>query len=406
MHRAGTHLVLMMILAGSFFLVGAAQKAPCASEGYAQTFSGPMFPCYSDLSVLYHFEQLAEGRVPYLDPCTPQVRPCDEYPILTMFAMWASAASGGRVAGFPGFYWSNVAVMFACVLAIVWALERLGARTALFAAAPALALYGTLNWDLGAVAATTIATLLFLRRRDVGSGVALGIGVAAKLYPALVALPFALHRAHEHRRRDGIALVLTAAATWAVINLPFAILGTAGWYEVFRFNRMRGADYESVWTVACQFGLCLSAAALNLVVPIIVAGVVWWIWQRTTRRVPGVPRWIMAFPLLIVVIVTGKFWSPQYALWLLPWFALSRIPVRVWLAYQLAEVLEFMARTAFMTGVPGTGAVSIRLLSVTVALRAVLLLRCLWVWMGDPEPAAGVLLDNDPAPAVVTAGGH
>jgi len=403
MRRAGTHIALMMILAGSFFLLGAAQKAPCASEGYARTFSGPKFPCYSDLSVLYHFEQLAEDRIPYLDPCSPQERPCDEYPVLTMYTMWGAATTGGKVAGFPGFYWTNVAVMLACALATVWALERLGARTTLFAAAPALALYGALNWDLAAVAATTIATLLLLRRRDVAAGVALGIGAAAKLYPALVALPFALHRDHQHRRRQGVTLAVAAAATWGLINLPFAIGGTSGWNEVFRFNRARGADYESVWTAICQFGFCLSARGLNVLVPLFVASVTWWIWRRTTRRVPDVPRWIMAFPLLIVVVVTGKFWSPQYALWLLPWFALSRIPVRVWLAYQLSEVLEFMARTAFMTAVPGTGTVSLRLLSVTVALRAVLLLRCLWVWMGDPEPASGVL--SDATPSVVT-GGH
>jgi uncharacterized membrane protein len=394
--RGASHLVAMLLLGSSVLLLGAAQKAPCASQHFAETGSGPTIPCYTDLSVLLRTEQLGSGRVPYLDACVVAPQPCDEYPVLTMFTMFAAA----RVAAgsYPTFYWGNVLAMLGCALLCVWALERMRARTVLFAAAPALALYGTLNWDLLAVAATTVATYLLVRRRDLASGVALGIGAAAKLYPAIVAVPFAWQRWTEGRRRDAWRLVIGATATWALVNAPFAFVGTTGWLEVFRFNGGRGADFESVWTAACQFGLCASARVLNVLIPLIVIAATALIWRRVTDRYPAEPRWFLAFPMLIVIVVTGKFWSPQYALWLLPWFALSRIPVRVWLAYQLSEVLEFVARSGFMMDVPGSR-VSLGVLSVTVVLRAVLLLRCLVVWMRDPSPAPGTA-HAEPAPAL------
>jgi hypothetical protein len=142
---------------------------------------------------------------------------------------------------------------------------------------------------------------------------------------------------------------------------------------------------------------------LNLLVPVIVVVATWLVWRRVLARVPDEPWWFLSFPMLVMVVVTGKFWSPQYALWLLPWFALSRIPVRVWFVYQLAEVLEFLARSGFMMGTLGSR-VPLGWLLITVALRALLLLRCLWWWMRDPEPSPGVSGES-PAGAHVDAHG-
>ena len=52
--------------------------------------------------------------------------------------------------------------------------------------------YGAMNWDLESVALAALATLLFLRGSRARTGVALGLGAAAKVYPALLLLPFGL----------------------------------------------------------------------------------------------------------------------------------------------------------------------------------------------------------------------
>jgi Glycosyltransferase family 87 len=384
--------VLLMLALGSVFLIaGAAQKAPCANEAFAATHSGASIPCYSDVAVAIRTEELS-GRLPYLDACNRAV--CDEYPVGTMYVMAGAAwVTGGRIGPF---YTVNVLIFLGCVALIIWALERLHARTVLFAAAPTLLLYGTLNWDLLAVASATIATYLLLVRRPNSSGIALGVGAAIKLYPALLAGPFAWHLVTRRRTSDARNLALGTVTSWAVLNLPFVFLATSGWIQVFAFNRARGVDFESLWRLPCSVGMCPSSDVLNGLIATIVVVSVAAIWTVVLRRVPEEPRWLLSFPLLVVIVVTGKFWSPQYALWLLPWFALTRIPTRVWLAYQLSEVLEFIVRSAFMSGSLGSQ-ISLSWLLLTVALRAVLLLRCVWWWMRDPEPTPGIPSDSQRA---------
>ena len=379
------HLLAMLLIAGSVTLIGAAPKATCANETFARTGStSSLLPCYSDLSVLYGTEQLDTGRIPYLDPCVASDRPCDEYPVLTMLTMWAAARTGGLVAGYAGFFWANVLVALAAALLCIWALERMGARTILFAAAPALALYATLNWDLVAVACATIATLLLLQGGSTGPGAWLGVGAAAKLYPALLTIPFGLQRWRDRSPRDGIRLVASAFIVWLAIDIAFMVAAPTAWSEVFRFNRDRGADFESLWTAACEAHLCFSSGALNVLVPVITVAAVTVVWRRVKRNHPDTPDWMLGFPIIVVVVLTGKFWSPQYALWLLPWFAMSRVPTTTWASYQASEVIEYFVRSAFMTGpVP---AVSLRVLAVVVMIRAILLFRCLIAWTRDPKP--------------------
>jgi uncharacterized membrane protein len=393
----------MLLVAGGFTLIGTAPKAGCASGSFAQTgTTSVVLPCYSDLAVLYGTEQLEHGRFPYVNRCSPSERPCDEYPVVTMLAMWVAARTGGTVAGYGGFFWTNVALMLVGAGICVWVLERMGARTAMFAAAPALALYATLNWDLIAVAAATIATYFVVTRRSLATGLWLGFGAAAKLYPALLALPFSVQRSRDDSTRESVRLVISMIGAWLAINVGFILAAPRSWFEVFRFNAARGADFESIWTGLCQVGVCLSAPVLNVAVPILFVATSAIVWRRVMRTHPETPPWMMGFPLLVILIVTGKYWSPQYALWLLPWFALSRVRTSVWLSYQLAEVLEYFARSAFMTG--PTRGLSLGALSVVVAFRALMLVRCLVVWMRDPRPSitmAERVPAGDPTPQLM-----
>ena len=43
--------------------------------------------------------------------------------------------------------------------------------------------------------------------------------------------------------------------------------------------------------------------------------------------------------MLVLFLVTNKVYSPQYGLWLLPWFALALAADSArWLAFQVADV--------------------------------------------------------------------
>ena len=103
-----------------------------------------------------------------------------------------------------------------------------GNRVLYFVLAPTLALYATMNWDLLAIAFATGGTLAYLRRRDAWSGVLLGLGAAAKVFPMLLVVAFVAGRFRGKEPDRGIRLAWAAAGTWIAVNLPFALAAPGG----------------------------------------------------------------------------------------------------------------------------------------------------------------------------------
>jgi hypothetical protein len=93
-----------------------------------------------------------------------------------------------------------------------------------------------------------------------------------------------------------------------------------------------------------------------------------------------------AFPLLVFVMLTGKVWSSQYSLWLLPWFALTSVPWLAFFEYQLAEVAEYLTRYLYFSTVVSGRGLSYWGFGVIVLIRAALLIRCLLLWIRRPDP--------------------
>jgi hypothetical protein len=383
----GSHLVAMLVLTTLTFSVGVAQKAPCMTRHWVEERTGISFRCDTDIPNLYAWEQLAGGRLPYLDPCISAVHECDEYPVGTMYLMRAvawSIGSGGDP--YARFSWLATWLLLVCALWITWCLERMGARTLMFAAAPVLLTAGTLNWDLVPVSLATAATLAFLRRRDVRAGGLLGLGAIVKLYPALLTIPFALDRLRAGAREGAAKLSGTVVATWIAGNLPFASLGFAAWATFFRYNSKRPPDFDSLWEVACNLHLCPPTVAVN-VASFALAGLGTCLaWRAARRHATQLPVWMLAFPLLVMVILTGKVWSSQYSLWLLPWFALTSVPWLAFFEYQLAETAEYLTRYLYFSTVVSGRGLSYWGLGVIVLIRAALLIRCLLLWIRRPNP--------------------
>ena len=141
-----------------------------------------------------------------------------------------------------------------------------GARALYFALAPTLLIYGTMNWDLLAVALATVGLLVFFRRRDGGRGALLGLGAAAKFYPGMLARP--LDRAASARPASPTGRSGWRGrppARWLVVNLPFAIAAPSAWLTFFRFNSERAADFDSLWYIACRhLEFCPTTRTVNL----------------------------------------------------------------------------------------------------------------------------------------------
>jgi uncharacterized membrane protein len=343
--------------------------------------------CYSDVVALYGAPDrdrgLAQDRVPY-------VSGENEYPLLSGLAMWAAAVPAVSSVSF--FNWTAL-LLTACALGTAWALHRLaGGNALLFALAPTLALYAFINWDLVAVALATAGTLAFLRRRDLGAGALLGLGAAAKLYPALLVVPFGLDRGRASRPVAAWRLAGAAVLTWVAVNLPFALAAPHRWSEFYRFNAVRPPDFDSVWyLLGWHLGFQWDIGVVNALSLVAFAVAAWGIWVGASRRRPGFPAWTFGFPFLVAFLLTNKVYSPQYGLWLLPWFALTLPDLRLFVAFEVAEVAVFVTRFQYFARLLDVGpGLPFGSFEIALALRAAVLVACVvaWVRRGAEVPLA------------------
>jgi uncharacterized membrane protein len=346
--------------------------------------------CYSSFGALYDGLQLGGGRFPYFQPAL-------EYPAGLGLIIWlASAVTTSGV----GFVRVNMLIVAVASLTTAWILWRhWGRRAMLFAAAPSLALYAYISWDMVAVVFAVAAVSAFLRRRDVPAGLLLGIGAAIKVFPGLWILPMAAERWREGDRRAARRVVLAAAVPLVLLNAPVAWISFDGWAHFLRFNSARVVDWGALWSAGCQtFGLSLCGDiplvnTLSLVLFLAAAPIVW---VLVTRRAPEIPRWQLAFPLMVVFFLTNKVYSPQYSLFLLPWFALVLPSVRLFLAYEAVDIGIYVTTFAWQERLAGSGGLPLWPLNVFIVLRAILLIVMVIAFVRGSQATATRIADRTP----------
>jgi hypothetical protein len=173
--------------------------------------------------------------------------------------------------------------------------------------------------------------------------VALGVAIAAKLYP-LVLLPLL---AAWIWRRDGrpaaVRAVLVAAGVAVVVFVPFLILAPEGvWWSITE-QATRPLQVESTGAalllvahqvLATPLGLSFSHMSANLsgtkaeivaaVTVLAEAAALLWIWLTFSRGRNSGLRLVRASSAAILAFVTlGKVFSPQFLIWLVPVVALA-----------------------------------------------------------------------------------
>jgi len=460
--RVLTPLRVMFMIALVFLAVGWSTKSPCLQT----VGSGPPDQrvanwdnerayyelCYSDTVPLYGAELLSQGKFPYksswleLDaagkPRTqfdggPAVRYM-EYPVLTgvyqyvamsLAKTYTALAKASKLPVLSGVaevvMFFNIAAFGLALawLATVWATAMLAGRriwdAALVAASPILIFQIFTNFDALATALATGGLLAWARRRPGLAGILIGLGVGAKLYPALLLLPLLVLGVRTGRLGDAVRTSAIAAVTWAAINLPVAVLYPRGWSEFFRLNSRRTQDMDSLFNVIKSFtgwpgldphlGFWQPPLVLNTVVAVafvLCCAAISYIALTAPRR-PRVAQ--LAFLVVAAFLLVNKVWSPQFSLWLVPLAVLALPHRRVLLAWMTVDALVWIPRMMFLYGEQNKGlpeqwftaTVLVRDLAVVVLIALVIRqIYCpaedLVRWDGRIDDPAGGVFDRAP----------
>lgn len=372
-------LFRVLLALGVILVLGLTLKLPCAGGSWDDGRPYTRF-CYTDIVPLFRGEGLSAGRIPYLQ------HP-NEYPVGTGLLMWVTSLPAGTEGTF--FATNAIVLVAAAVLISILLYEVVGSRALYFAAAPTLLLNAFLNWDLFPLLLMTAGTVAFLRGRDAVAGGLLGAGAATKLFPGFVAVPFFLDRLRRGRRRAAVRFAVAAGLIALAVNLPFMLLSWHNWTLFFRYNSRRVMDWATPWFLGCHTLTgkldCGHPGVFSAVsVALFVGGSVL-VWRLAAGRNPDFPRWSFAFPLLALFLLTAKVYSPQYSLWLLPWFALVLPDLRLFLAFELTDVAVYFAEFSWLGRHAGFGGVPVGWVEVAAAARAAVLVACVVAFVRRSE---------------------
>jgi len=383
--RSVTFVLLTMLLCGLTLTAGYLNKARCTGPSFdSQGRSEPDYSlrvardvCYSDIQFLWIGRDIDRHVFPYVDGgiVGDQLYGGSvEYPVLTGMAIYVAALPSSTDAQFLA--WSAVILAVAGLLSAALLAWLAGLRSWWFALAPPLVLYAFHNWDLLAVCATVVAFWALLRSGDAGAArrrllvvaaLALGIGGAFKLYPLMFVLPIGLwigcgmiHRPNGRAGGGPTPPGLTPGSRWLgafgfaagtgavflLINLPFMIAGWRGWWASFQFQWSRPIDLttNTIWFWATrpysesgnadlQSELARLAAVTTLFALLLACGL-----GFLRLRRDGMYPWLPVCAAMVCgYLLFNKVHSPQFTLWLLPFFVLLRIRPGWIVAYFVAD---------------------------------------------------------------------
>lgn len=367
-----------ILLAGLSWVLLMLRQVPCQQHLYGMTVNSYARLCYSDVPLVYQGNGIATGAglysgagLNYPPLVGAVIALCRRLTGLFGAEVSATATGQAQLDASYVFFVLTAVLLFIAFLGVVIVQAWLGAGSAgqatggvqtrsfdafLVALAPVVIASGLINWDMLAVALVSLGLLAWARRHPLLAGLALGAAFSTKFYPVLVLVALALVCHRGGRLREWTRTLGGFAAAWALFNVPLLIARPDGWARYWTSSLGRGADLGSLWYVIGLMGLHIPA--INVVCTVLLlAGIV--AVAVLVRRAPRRPRVAQVVLLVLLVLtVTGKIYSPQFALWLLPFVVLARPRVLDWAVWNIAELAYFFAVWGFLDGVmgPGTGA--------------------------------------------------
>ena len=335
-------------------------RIPCLRTGFAgidQFWNA----CYADLPTTYRDAKVKAGLAAYLQGGADA--PETGQPPLTGLALTAVASLvpdgsiNSRAAWFFAL-WSVLVTLL--VLVIVW-LVASSAHPPISAAhvalSPVVALTAFISADLLGVALATAGLWAWSRRSPTLAGVLLGLAISARSYPVLLLLAIGLLCLRSGRLREFARTAAYAVLTFGVVLSAVWLVNPTAASSAYTNWASAPAGYGSPWLLPQLAGNALPVGALTAlaVAGWIVALLAGAVLALSSARRPTVAE--VSLVMVAIVLVTGKSFTVQSSLWLVPLVAWCAVQWRDHLIWAGAEALNFVAvwLTIAATTVPDRG---------------------------------------------------
>lgn len=334
--------------------------------------------CYNDILPLYNGRGLNEGGNPYAYSWVEgDLTRYMEYPVLAgLFqgAMgWLTRVTYPVVELIPlaivesAWYFSLTALVFSAfwVLTIRMACDLAGNRiwdVWLIAASPLLITHAFTNWDIPSIFAVVASLWLVQRGHPTWAGVAIGLGTAFKMWPLYLLGAFLILAIRSRVWVPYLKMLVAAAVSWLVVNLPIMIAYPQAWAEFTRLNSERGWEWTTIYAVIARAtgwsGFDEGGGEpviLNAVTFALFAGacLAIFVFALMVTRRPRVAE--LVFLIVAAFLLVNKVWSPQYSLWLVIPAVLALPRWRLLLSWMIVDMMVWPVLMWHMHGAENNG---------------------------------------------------
>lgn len=268
-------------------------------------------------------------KIPYLD------KPI-EYPALTGFFIYFMWYLGKNLLGYVMLTWIFLtlsAVITALTLYKLCKLLNFDEKRIIwfFIFAPSLIFFGIYNWDIIAVMFMVLAIYFFYKEEYVLSGTFLSLGFNSKLFP-IILLPIMLLKVNF---KQGIKILSIFLLTSLILNIYFIINSFDVWKSTYLFHSLREPNIDSIWALTHLDIKTINILSISL---FLLSYSVLIFYHKKYDIIT------LSFLSILLFLLLNKIFSPQYILWLTPFFVLSRaITKKVFYSLETANLAVFFS---------------------------------------------------------------
>lgn len=339
---------VLSVLASVTVALAALLRVPCLRASWSGTEQFWQ-ACYSDLPTTFRDSGVGAGLTAYLEG--GQGAPVTGQPPLTGLLLTGLASlvptDAHETTRIKWYFALWAVVLTLLFLVTVWLVVSSSTRVPYAAAhvalSPVVALTLFVSADLVGVALATAGMWAWGRKRPALAGVLLGLAIAARSYPVLIVVGIGLLALRSGHVKAFARTAGVAAVTFGAIAGGLYLVNPDAARSAYTAGASAGAGYGAPWMLPQLAGHPLPAGAVTALAVLgwgiaLGAGAVL---ALSSARRPTLAE--VSLVMVALVLVTGKSFTVQSSLWLVPLVALSLVQWRDHLIWAGAEAINFVA---------------------------------------------------------------